>query len=109
MKEWVDVNERHPPSGKVVLVTDGQNVGPACMPVGKFGWKMESGIIVKGITHWQPLPDPPFPSGPFYVAKHLNNAWTLYKRGSDDCAHIGMIDECAEHLVDWLNRLWGEK
>lgn len=65
---WIRTDDKPPPLGERVLLTDGQNVaeGYRCATGYRryYGEKWEASLNKYGgtfmiVTHWRPLPDPP--------------------------------------------------
>lgn len=55
---WIPVTERLPEIRKVVLITDGIDVGTGWMNQG--WWNTSFADIQRdAVTHWMPLPEPP--------------------------------------------------
>ena len=55
---WIPVTERLPEIQKVVLITDGIDVGTGWMNRGR--WNTPFADIQRDlVTHWMPLPEPP--------------------------------------------------
>jgi len=111
--DWISVSTKLP-GNDAVLATDGDEVFSAWYSDLDKVWYGRSYVgdrdmVFDNVTHWRLLPDLPAPEGPFYVLKHLNGAWVLYKKHDNDCAIVGAAEDLALHLVEWLNRLWADK
>ena len=58
LPNWIPVSERLPEIRKVVLITDGIDVGTGWMNQG--WWNTSFADIQRdAVTHWMPLPEPP--------------------------------------------------
>ena len=55
---WIPVSERLPEIRKVVLITDGIDVGTGWMNQGRWNTSFAD-IQRDAVTHWMPLPQPP--------------------------------------------------
>ena len=65
MGEWISVKERLPVNYQTVIMVncrDGDVVPGYCHD-GDWYVEIYGGVEVDGITHWQPLPEPPMSSG----------------------------------------------
>lgn len=58
MSEWRDI-ETAPKDGADVLVWDGDSVSLASYDKGTEAWWVLTEYTIDGVTHWQPLPEPP--------------------------------------------------
>ena len=111
---WIGVDTAFPEPNQAVLVTDGSDWYQGWWSEEDKVWYGTSfvgdrDVVLDNITHWRVVPVLPAPDGPFYIVKFPTEEWVLYKRGDNDCAHVGGIDQSAEYLKDWLNRLWAER
>jgi len=107
--DWISVRDRLPPYSEKVLVYNGYDVFEAKSQAGDWVCDIGKAAPVEGITHWQYKPQPPIPEGPFYTLEQPNGVWVLYKKHDNDCAIVGVVEDLAIHLADWLNRLWRDK
>jgi len=71
MMDWIDINERTPEDGQVVLTYFGELTDPIEISIyknlegtddeifGKNLFRNHRGWLTDDVTHWMPLPDPP--------------------------------------------------
>ena len=108
--QWISVEERLPEEGDSVLVGRAGKRNPriAYLRNGFWGdaWELPCFEDDKQLpTHWQPLPEPPKASGPFFVSDDLGGARAVYHRemgyicNQDDRKH-------ALRVRNRLNELW---
>lgn len=66
MSEWIDVNDKMPKKGQDFLVYCASLDIQYCAYFGHYAYSdrmafysTEMDAIIKDVTHWQPLPEPP--------------------------------------------------
>jgi hypothetical protein len=115
MNEWISVKDRLPEnSGLVNIVKKGVVSAGFC----EGGWWWDINGRSGEVTHWQPLPEPPKPEGPFgfrFIAPIAlgDDGYppaVITFEGSPFCSNDYILNtRQAKSIACALNELWAER
>jgi hypothetical protein len=116
MSEWISVNHDLPQVGQEIkfkigelTYSEGKLASLTTIDYGSrrdvYGDFELEGRSKYKFTHWQPLPDPPKPEGPFsYSLSSKRGKLLVFNNKNEYCLNENDIFK----LLDWLNKMWAE-